>query len=139
MASLDRTDPVDVDWVSGACFAVRRSAFSSVGGFDEGYFMYVEDLDLCWRLKRAGWRVRYVPTAEVIHTGGVSASRYPYRMLIAHHRSTWRFARRTTRGRSRAMLPAVGVLLLARLGVALVQESARHFAAGWVRRRSDVD
>ena len=109
----DDRPSVDVDWVSGACLAVRRSAFTSVGGFDEGYFMYVEDLDLCWRLKRAGWRVRYVPTAEVVHTGGVSAARHPYRMLIAHHRSTWRFARRTTRGRARCLLPVVALALLA--------------------------
>ncbi len=59
-----------VDWVSGACFLVRRSAFEAVGGFDEAYFMYFEDVDLCWRLGRAGWRVAYAPSAEVTHTQG---------------------------------------------------------------------
>jgi N-acetylglucosaminyl-diphospho-decaprenol L-rhamnosyltransferase len=143
LAALDRSGAVEVDWVSGACMAVRSVAFSSVGGFDEAYFMYVEDLDLCWRVKRAGWRVRYVPTAEVTHTGGVSAARHPYRMLAAHHRSTWRFARVTTRGHARLLLPAVGLLLAARLGVALARESAREGAARRagqrVLKRRDVD
>ena len=55
------------DWVSGACFLVRRRAFEAVGGFDESYFMYAEDVDLCWRLGRVGWRVAYAPIAEVTH------------------------------------------------------------------------
>ncbi len=84
--------------MSGACFLVRRSAFEQVGGFDEAYFMYLEDVDLCWRLGRAGWRVAYVPTAEVTHLQGVSTDRHPYRMIVEHHRSLLRFAARSSRG-----------------------------------------
>jgi N-acetylglucosaminyl-diphospho-decaprenol L-rhamnosyltransferase len=138
LAALDRTGAVEVDWVSGACLAVRTAAFSSVGGFDEAYFMYVEDLDFCWRVKRAGWRVGYVSSAAVVHAGGVSAARHPYRMLVAHHRSTWRFARQTTRGRAQLALPAVGLLLFARLSVAIARESARRLSAERVRQRSEV-
>ncbi len=124
----DAQDEHDVDWVSGACLLVRRTAFEAVGGFDERYFMYVEDLDLCWRLRRAGWRVRYVPKASAVHLQGVSSARRPYRMLVAHHASTWRFARRSAEGPERLLLPVVGAGLLARLAVALGQQLAvtRH-------------
>jgi N-acetylglucosaminyl-diphospho-decaprenol L-rhamnosyltransferase len=111
----------DVDWVSGACFLVRRTAFASVGGFDEGYFMYAEDVDLCWRLGRAGWRVVYVPDATVVHEQGLSTSRYPVRMLLAHHRSTWRFARRSASRSERPLLPLVAVALALRLVAALLR------------------
>ena len=84
--------------MSGACFLVRREAWDAVGGFDPSYFMYMEDVDLCWRLGRAGWGVGYEPAARVLHVQGVSTNRHPYRMLAAHHRSMWRFAWRTTTG-----------------------------------------
>jgi N-acetylglucosaminyl-diphospho-decaprenol L-rhamnosyltransferase len=106
--------PERVDWVSGACFLVRRSAFEQVGGFDEAYFMYAEDVDLCWRLGRAGWRVAYLPTAEVTHSQGVSTDRHPYRMIIEHHRSLLRFAARSSKGWRRAILPLVALGIGAR-------------------------
>ncbi len=108
----------EADWVSGAFLVVRREAFDQVGGFDERYFMYVEDVDLCWRLRRAGWAIRYEPAAEVVHEQGRSASRHPYSMLVAHHRSMWRFARQTTTGRGKALLPVVAVGLCCRLVLA---------------------
>jgi N-acetylglucosaminyl-diphospho-decaprenol L-rhamnosyltransferase len=103
------------DWVSGAFFLVRRDAFESVAGFDESYYMYVEDVDLCWRLRQAGWDIWYEASAEVVHEQGRSTKRHPYRMLVAHHRSMWRFARRTAAGRERYLLPLVAVGLGARL------------------------
>ncbi len=96
-----------VDWVSGACFMTRRSAFEQVGGFDEAYFMYAEDVDLCWRLGRVGWQVAYAPTAEVTHLQGVSTDRHPYRMIFEHHRSLLRFAGRSSVGWRKALLPLV--------------------------------
>jgi N-acetylglucosaminyl-diphospho-decaprenol L-rhamnosyltransferase len=56
-----------VDWVSAACLLMRRDAFESIGGFDESFFMYAEDIDLCLRLRDAGWQVRYCPSASVEH------------------------------------------------------------------------
>ena len=61
-----------VDWLPGACLLVRRSTLEAVGGFDEGYFLYVEDIDLCWRVSRAGFDVVYVPEAVCVHEGGQS-------------------------------------------------------------------
>jgi N-acetylglucosaminyl-diphospho-decaprenol L-rhamnosyltransferase len=111
----------DADWVSGACMAIRRIAFQSVSGFDPAYFMYVEDLDLCWRVHRAGWRVLYLPSAEVTHLGGASTARHPYRMLAAHHRSTLRFFVQSTTGPRRLLIPvvagALGLRLLASWGL----------------------
>jgi N-acetylglucosaminyl-diphospho-decaprenol L-rhamnosyltransferase len=122
---IDRSVAGDAEWVSGACLMVRSVAFSSVGGFDEGYFMYVEDLDLCWRLRRAGWRVRYEPGAEVRHIQGVSARRHPYRMLFAHHRSTLRFARRSADGPETLLLPFTAALLSVRFALACGRALAR--------------
>ncbi len=62
-----------VDWVVGACLLVRREAYEQVGGLDEGFFMYSEELDWCKRIKDAGWEVVYLPTATVIHHEGKSS------------------------------------------------------------------
>jgi N-acetylglucosaminyl-diphospho-decaprenol L-rhamnosyltransferase len=122
----------DADWVSGAFFLVRRDAFDEIGGFDERYFMYVEDVDLCWRLRKAGWTIRYEPGAEVVHQQGLSTSRHPYRMLVAHHRSIWRFARQTASGRERALLPIVAL----GLGTRLLLAWAEHFVSPRSRLRA---
>jgi N-acetylglucosaminyl-diphospho-decaprenol L-rhamnosyltransferase len=117
--------PVTVDWVSGACFLIRRSAFEQVGGFDETYFMYAEDVDLCWRLGRAGWRVAYLPTVEVTHAQGVSTDRHPYRMILEHHRSLLRFAARSSAGWHRALLPLVALGIGARAALACLARAGR--------------
>ncbi|MDQ6725356.1 MAG: glycosyltransferase family 2 protein [Actinomycetota bacterium] len=130
MLDLDHGRPVsEVDWVSGACMLVRRSAFEAVGGFDESYFMYVEDVDLCWRLGQAGWRIGYDPAGRVVHALGASSRLMPYRMIAAHHRSLLRFATKTSTGAGRALLPLVAAGLGLRTGVAWL-----HHAAGPVRR-----
>lgn len=123
-----------VDWVSGAAVWIRRRALDEVGGWDERYFMYMEDVDLCWRLRRAGWDVAYEPGGTVWHVQGVSTARRPYRMIVEHHRSVWRFSVRRDVGIRRLLLPGVALLLVLRAAVAL---SAR--ALGRVRgpRRPD--
>lgn len=113
--------PKRAEWVSGTAMLVRREAFESVGGFDESYFMYVEDVDLCWRLARAGWSVDVVASAVVRHRVGGSSERAPYRMIAAHHRSLWRFARRTATPTQRLALPIVAVGLAARAGLVALQ------------------
>jgi N-acetylglucosaminyl-diphospho-decaprenol L-rhamnosyltransferase len=112
----------DVDWVSGALVYLRRSALDSVGGWDERYFMYMEDVDLGWRLHRLGWRVGYEPAGHATHVQGASTAAHPYRMIIEHHRSVFRFAERRWHGARRLLLlPAAGFLALR----ALVDLAAR--------------
>ncbi|HTL41904.1 MAG TPA: glycosyltransferase family 2 protein [Pseudolysinimonas sp.] len=81
----------DAGWLSGSCLLVRRAAFEAIGGFDEGYFMYFEDVDLGFRLGKAGYRNVYEPAASVTHVGAHSTSGESARMVDAHHRSARRF------------------------------------------------
>ena len=127
MLDWDRATSAAVDWVSGACFLVRRDAWDQVGGFDESYFMYVEDVDLCWRVRRSGWVVAFEPEARVVHVQGASSDRAPYRMIAQHHRSLLRFYRRTATGPRAALVPVVAVGLAVRTVLACVQRSV--FAA----------
>ena len=99
------------EWVSGACFLIRRSAFESVGGFDERYFMFAEDMALCWRARELGWRVASAPEAVVTHLEGVSRAGASRAMLRAHHRSAMRFEWSTARGGRKLLAPlAIAVL-----------------------------
>jgi N-acetylglucosaminyl-diphospho-decaprenol L-rhamnosyltransferase len=104
-------EPVErtAGWLSGSCLLLRRTAFDSVDGFDPRYFMYFEDVDLGDRLNRAGWRNVYAPSAEVVHTGGVSTSKADVsaRMLTEHHRSAYRYLADRNAGVLRAPLRAV--------------------------------
>lgn len=78
-------------WLSGSFFLVRREAFESIGGFDDGYFMFFEDVDLGWRLAVAGWDNWYVPAASATHIGGTSTRKNHRAMITAHHHSAMRF------------------------------------------------
>ncbi len=87
------TAPFPIDHPLGACLLLRGEALAQVGLLDEGYFMYVEEVDLCYRLKRAGWEVWQVPAARVVHYGGQSTRQMPERMFLELHRSRYRFFR----------------------------------------------
>jgi N-acetylglucosaminyl-diphospho-decaprenol L-rhamnosyltransferase len=121
------------DWVSGSCFLIRRELFEQLGGFDERYFMFAEDMDLCWRARLAGVEVGTAQDAVVTHVEGVSRRVAPLRMKVAHHRSAFRFAVTTSSGPSRLLLPFAALLLGARLIVTLAMiatASARSTRAG---------
>jgi N-acetylglucosaminyl-diphospho-decaprenol L-rhamnosyltransferase len=95
----DSADPRrrDAGWLSGACLLVRRSMFRSLGGFDDEYFMYFEDVDFGLRAGRAGFRSVYEPDAVVIHTGAHSTADSA-EMVRVHHRSAARFLDRKYQG-----------------------------------------
>ncbi|MEN0103748.1 MAG: glycosyltransferase family 2 protein [Curtobacterium sp.] len=81
----------DAGWLSGACVLVRRDVFDRLGGFDEGYFMYFEDVDLGWRIGKAGFRNVFDPSATAVHVGGTATKGSSERMRKAHHESAYRF------------------------------------------------
>ena len=91
-------------WLSGSCFLVDLEAFHSVAGFDPGYFMYFEDVDLAARLGERGWLHVYAPSAVVEHEGGHATRRDPHRMQRVHHTSALRYLARRYPGRLRAPL-----------------------------------
>jgi N-acetylglucosaminyl-diphospho-decaprenol L-rhamnosyltransferase len=116
----------EAGWVSGSCFLARRAALEELGGFDESYFMYAEDMDLCWRAHQAGWGVGFAGAASVTHVQGVSTARHPYAMVAAHHRSALRFTARTTTGWRRAALPLAAAVLGLRLVLATVRLAVKQ-------------
>ncbi|MDW8098143.1 MAG: glycosyltransferase family 2 protein [Anaerolineae bacterium] len=86
--------PFPVDFVLGAAMLVRAKAIRQVGMLDEGYFMYVEEMDWCWRMRAAGWSVYCAPAARVIHHEGQSARQFRDRMFVSLWRSRFRFFER---------------------------------------------
>jgi len=91
MTDWDHSTPRDVDWVSGAAMFVRRRVFEQLQGFDESFFMYCEDVDLCYRAWLAGWKVVYYPEAQIIHAIGRSTDRVANKMIRQFHSSMYRF------------------------------------------------
>lgn len=71
----------DVDSILGACMLVRKEVVRSIGVLDEAYFMYSEEIDWCFRIKRGGWQIHYYPASEIFHIGGASASMNSLRQL----------------------------------------------------------
>lgn len=124
LTGLDRSGPVGVDWVSGACMLLRRQAYEAAGRFDAGYFMYFEEMDFCLRLARAGWRVVYDPLAEVTHMIGGSTRSAPYRKVLNHHRSALRFYRRRYARDPRIVLLPLSAALLAARGLVSLARTA---------------
>ncbi|HET7667532.1 MAG TPA: glycosyltransferase family 2 protein [Mycobacterium sp.] len=128
----ERTEPSErpVGWLSGSCLLLRRSAFDEVSGFDERYFMYMEDVDLGDRLGQAGWQNIYVPSAEILHDKGHATGRDPARNLAAHHTSTYTFlADRHSKRRHAPLRWTIRAALAARAGL-VVRNSRRKQRKG---------
>lgn len=87
MAEWSLTTPRRVDIVQGACLLVRHTVIQTVGAFDEDYFMYTEEVDLCYRIRAAGWLIYWLPASQVVHFGGQSAKQVPAEMFIQLYRS----------------------------------------------------
>lgn len=79
-------------WITGAAVAVRRDVFATLGGFDESFFMYYEEVDLCYRMQRLGWEVHFAPVTTITHIGRASTRQFRSSLLPQGYRSLMRFS-----------------------------------------------
>lgn len=100
-----KSKPQTVDWISGACMVIRRKAIMQVGGFDDGFFMYWEDADLCKRLKDAGWSIIYYPQTQVYHHIGKSSNTRPLRSIFHFHKSCYYYFRKHSKWPTKILTP----------------------------------
>jgi GT2 family glycosyltransferase len=108
-----------VDWIHGAAMMVRRDALEQVGGLDEGFYMYLEDVDLCRRLRDRGWEIAFFPYAGLVHHENSSTAAVPTRRVYQHARSRGMYARKHHgRAGERAVQALTAATFLARAGLA---------------------
>ncbi len=119
--------PVDTPTISGACFYMSAADFARLGGFDEGFFLHVEDIDLCWRARRQGGSVLFQPHARVVHLGSTSR-KSP--LVIEWHkgRGLIRYFLKRADGASRKALVLMVAPLI--LGAALARPLLRQLSGG---------
>jgi GT2 family glycosyltransferase len=125
--------PRAVPWLLGAALALRRDAFRASGGFDPSFFMYLEEVDLCARLRAAGWQVHFVPAAEIVHTGGASTRQYRRQMAVQYFSSLAHFYRRHY---SRLRQAELAIVVRAVVALRLARETWRLRSAGAAERSS---
>ena len=94
LKDIDHSRIQEVDWVSGSCLFARKKMLDEIGFLDEDFFIYVEDVDLCYRAHRAGWKVFYFPQVTFIHRVGQSTAQDRFKSKLEHHRSMWIFAKK---------------------------------------------
>jgi len=111
------SEPIEVDSVIGACMMVRRDALDQVGLLDEDYFLFLEETDWCYRIKRAGWKIYHVPQAEVYHFQGKSAEAERKRAKVEYYRSRYHFFKKN-KGNLQWVTLLIGLLI--RLGFELL-------------------
>jgi GT2 family glycosyltransferase len=133
MSSWDHQDARDVDAVSGCCLLIRADLLNELEGLDPSFFMYGEDLDLCWRVRKRGARIRYVPSAEILHISMQSSTQAPRRMLVHMHESMYRFFRKN-RGAWAAFVYRMTFAAVS--GAWLVAESLRARLVGGEKARA---
>jgi len=106
----DYREPIEVDSVIGACMMVRRDAMDQVGLLDEDYFLFLEETDWCYRMKRAGWKIYHLPQAEIYHFQGKSTEGEKRRAKLEYYRSRYIFFKKN-RGRFRWFILLTGLLM----------------------------
>ena len=120
---------MEVDWVSGACMFVRRDALDEVGFFDERFFLYWEDVDLCKRIGAGGWKVVYYPKATIEHCVGGSSERNLVRYVFEFHKSAYLYFVKHYKSCRFFLNPLIILALSLRLSAVLLMQ--------WTRRTAD--
>lgn len=123
---LDTSDDatMPVDWINGSAMFVRREVYDQVGGFDEGFFMYSEELDWCYRARQVGWEIVYLPAAQVTHHEARSSDQVVAQRDIYFHSSKIRFFRKYHGASAAAFLRAFLLLMFA---YQIAEEAAKWF------------
>jgi len=104
------SEPIEVDSIIGACMMVRREAMEQVGLLDEDYFLFLEETDWCYRMKKAGWKVYHVPQAEVYHFQGKSAEKDKKRAKVEYYRSRYQYFKKH-KGNVQWLVLLIGLLI----------------------------
>ncbi len=112
LSDWDHASAREVDWISGACLLARRAAVEQVGGMDEAYFMFNEDVDWCRRMTNAGWAVSYEPAAVVVHHIGASRTKVASRVIWSRHLGMIHYFHRHHPTSPLLSLPADALILL---------------------------
>lgn len=136
LTHLPEDEIAEVDGVSGACMLIRRAVYEQIGGFDERFFAYQEDADYCFQAQKAGWKIFYVPQAQVTHYGGMGGSRtQPYRSIIEWHRSYYLYYRKNLAHEYFFLFNwFYYALMLLKLGLSLLTNSLRRTRYAGPRR-----
>ncbi len=112
----DYPEPIEVDSVIGACMMVRRRAMEEIGFLDEDYFLFLEETDWCYRMKKAGWKVYHIPHAEITHFQGRSAEQDKKRSKVEYDRSRYHFFKKN-RGKAQWVTLLIGRMFGLLLGL----------------------
>ncbi len=114
LADASFGEPKTVGWVAATAVALRREAFDAIGGFDERFFFFVEDVDLCKRMWDSGWEVWFEPKAVLVHEWGGSWTQRPLKFLWIHHVNLFRYVLKHRRGVWVLAYPFIAAGLLVR-------------------------
>lgn len=135
MSYWDHGDTREVEALSGACMMVRRQAVEEVGLLDETFFLYGEDIDWCYRLKRAGWAIVYYSEAEIVHIGGQSSQQVKEEMGVERFRSGYRFFRKHRgpgyAGAYKALVLLISVMKGLFFGIGFLRNAGKRNYRSW--------
>lgn len=126
MLDFDHDTEREVDQPEGACLLVRREIFEEIGMLDEAYFMLFEEVDWCYRIKKAGWQIWFTPSAKVTHHYGQSIKQVKVRMIVSSHKGLYRFWRKHYCGGRLFLIPIAYFGLMALAILRIVAYKIRH-------------
>jgi GT2 family glycosyltransferase len=141
LTDWDHDSPREVDWVSGAAMLLRRETLDQIGGLDESFFMYCEDMDICYRAREKGWTVLFCPDAVITHLIARASDQNVAAMLVEHHKSMLRFFRKHYAAEANPLVwPVVIAGLVLRAGGKVAKNRVdRWRQARHARRRNKME